>query len=143
MEYRVSQARGQTEALAAGLCHSDSNAESEPSLHSSQQFRILNPESEPSLHSSQQFRILNPVSKARDGTCVFVDASKIRYPLSHNGNAYFFFLIFYGYTCSIWKFLGQGLNPSHICDLCYNCSNARPFSPLGPANDQTFSSTET
>ena len=35
------------------------------------------------------------------------------------------------YTCSIWKFLGQESNPSHICDLhhSYNlhhsCSNAR------------------
>ena len=32
---------------------------------------------------------------------------------------------FYGPTHSIWKFLGQGLNPSH------SCGNTRSFSPLG------------
>ena len=36
----------------------------------------------------------------------------------------FFFFFFYGHTHSIWKFLDQGLNPSHSCDLCHSCSNA-------------------
>ena len=35
--------------------------------------------------------------------------------------------IFYGHTCSIWKFLGQGLNPSH------SCGNARYFNPHFPS----------
>ena len=29
---------------------------------------------------------------------------------------FFFYFYFYGCTCSIWKFLGQGLNPSHSCN---------------------------
>ena len=31
-------------------------------------------------HSSQQRQILNPLSKARDSTCVLMDASQIRFP---------------------------------------------------------------
>ena len=27
-------------------------------------------------------------------------------------------------TCGPWKFLGQGSNLSHSCDLCHSCSNA-------------------
>ena len=30
------------------------------------------------------------------------------------------FFSFYGSTCGIWKFLGQGLNQSHIWDLCHS-----------------------
>ena len=36
-----------------------------------------------------------------------------------------------------WKFLGQGLNPNHGCDLCCTCSNAIYFNPLSLARDQT------
>ena len=36
-------------------------------------------------------------------------------------------LYFYGCTCGIWKFLGQGLNPSHSCDLSHSCGNIRSF----------------
>ena len=40
-------------------------------------------------------------------------------------------LYFYGLTHSIWKFLGQGLNPSHSCDIRCSCSNfARFLNPL-------------
>ena len=35
----------------------------------------------------------------------------------------FFFLN--GRTSSVWKFLGQGSNPSHCWDLHHSCSNAR------------------
>ena len=38
-------------------------------------------------HSSRQLHILNPLSKARDRTCVLVDASQVRQPLSHEGNS--------------------------------------------------------
>ena len=35
-----------------------------------------------------------------------------------------FFFFFFGCTCGIWKFVGQGPNLSHSCDdLCYNCGN--------------------
>ena len=58
-----SQARGQMWATAAGLCHTHSNAGSEPvcDLH----------------HSSRQCRILNPLIEARDQTHVLMDASRV------------------------------------------------------------------
>ena len=31
---------------------------------------------------------------------------------------------FFGCICNMWKFLGQGLNPSRNCDLCHSCINA-------------------
>ena len=36
-----------------------------------------------------------------------------------------FHFSFFSCICSIWKFLGQGWNLSHSCDLHYSCSNAR------------------
>ena len=36
----------------------------------------------------------------------------------------FFFPSFLGYTWSLWKFLGQGSNPSHIFEQCHSCGNA-------------------
>ena len=45
--------------------------------------------------------------------------------------------------CGIWKFPGQGLNPSHSCDLCCSCSNARYFNPLHWDGDQTSASIAT
>ena len=35
-----------------------------------------------------------------------------------------FLFVFYGRTHGIWKFLDQGLNPSHSCDLCHSCGDA-------------------
>ena len=49
----------------------------------------------------------------------------------------FFFFLFYGCTCGVWKFPGQGLNPSHSCDLCHSCSNVEFFNPLCWAGDWT------
>ena len=40
---------------------------------------------------------------------------------------FLFFISLFGCTCSIWKFLGQGSNPSRICDLCDSCSNSGPL----------------
>ena len=54
-----------------------------------------------------------------------------------------FFLFFNGHTCSVWKFLGQGLNPSCSCDLCHRCSNTGSFHPLHWARDQTCTSVAT
>ena len=50
---------------------------------------------------------------------------------------------FNGCTCSIWKFLGQGLNPSCTCNLCRSCDNAGSFKPLCQARDQTHTSAVT
>ena len=42
-------------------------------------------------------------------------------------SAGFYFLFFSGLTCSIWKFQGQGLDPSWSCGLCHSCSSAGPL----------------
>ena len=52
-------------------------------------------------------------------------------------------IFFNGHICSVWKFLGQGLNPSCSCDLGPSCSNARTFNPLHRAGDQTRTSAAT
>ena len=52
----------------------------------------------------------------------------------------FLFTYFYGHTCSLWKFLGQRLNPSHSCDLHHSCSNARSFNSLHQAGHWTCAS---
>ena len=45
------------------------------------------------LHdSSQQCQILNLLSEAKDHTCVLMDTSQIRFPLSHNRNSETVFL---------------------------------------------------
>lgn len=50
--------------------------------------------------------------------------------------SFLFFLLslsfFHGHTCSIWKFLGQSLNP--------NCRNAISFNPVCQAEDRTCAS---
>ena len=50
---------------------------------------------------------------------------------------------FHGYIQGMWKFLGQGLNPSCSCDLCHRCSNTGSFHPLHWARDQTCTSVAT
>ena len=35
----------------------------------------------------------------------------------------------FSHTHGIWEFLGQGLNPSHSCNLCHSLGN-RSFNPL-------------
>ena len=37
---------------------------------------------------------------------------------------FFFFFFFFGCTCGIWRFLGQGLNPSCMHDLRHSCGNS-------------------
>ena len=54
---------------------------------------------------------------------------------------FFIYLFFFnGCTCCLWKFLGQGLNPSCGCDLCYNCSNTKSFNSLFQAGAKTCAS---
>ena len=61
--YGGSQARGQTGAVATGLCHN---------------IAMLGLSCICDLqHSSWQRQILNPLSEARDGTCVLMDANHI------------------------------------------------------------------
>ena len=71
--YGSSQARGQSGAIAAGLCHSHSNAGSE---------LICDLQ-----HSSWQRWILNPLSEAWNQTCIFRCTSRVLNPLSHIGNS--------------------------------------------------------
>ena len=78
-------------------------------------------------HSSQQCWILNPLCKARDQTHILMDTSRVHNPLSHNRNSWDFSC---GHIGGIWKFLGQRLNLSCSCGLCYSCGNARSFKPL-------------
>ena len=92
--YRDSQARGPVGTVVTGLCHSHSTRD--PSrvcdLH----------------HSSWQHRILNPVSKAREWTHILMDASRIRQPLSHDGNSQcWLFLFCFCFWC-IPEFLDLG-----------------------------------
>ena len=42
----------------------------------------------------------------------------------------FIFYLFNDWTRSIWKFQGQGMNPSHRCKLCCICGNAGSLNPL-------------
>ena len=39
------------------------------------------------LHCTCQYQILNPLSKARDGTLILMDLSRVLNLLSHNGNS--------------------------------------------------------
>ena len=41
-------------------------------------------------HSSQQCQIFNPLSKARDGTCILMEASQIRFCWATMGTLQFF-----------------------------------------------------
>ena len=68
-----SQAQGPIRVVAATLHHSHSNIRSKLRLRPTPQL--------------MQCHILNPLSKARDLTCVLMDANKI--PLSHDGNSHF------------------------------------------------------
>ena len=61
-----------------------------------------------------------------------------------NGECIHFCFYFYFHACTrIWKFLGQGLNPSHSYDLCHSCGNARSFNPLCQTGDGTWTSAAT
>ena len=53
------------------------------------------------------------------------------------------FHFFYGCTHSIWKFLGQGLNPSPNCNLHCCCGNTGSCNPLHWAGNWTHTSTVT
>ena len=54
---------------------------------------------------------------------------------------YFVLFCFNGCTHDTWKFLGQGLNPSHSYNLHCSCGSAGSFNPLHQAGDQTHTST--
>ena len=56
---------------------------------------------------------------------------------------FFPFLKMYGRTRDIWKFLGQGLNPSRSCEQRHSCDSTGAFKPLCWARDWTCTSTVT
>ena len=45
----------------------------------------------------------------------------------------FVLVLFFGHTHSIWKFPGQRLNPSHICNPHHSCSNTRSLTHCATA----------
>ena len=59
--------------VAAGLCHSHSNAGSEPHLQPTPQL------------TARQHQILNPLSEARDRTCNLMVPSQIRFCCTKTG----------------------------------------------------------
>ena len=74
-------------------------------------------------------------------TAIFIPTSSAReFLFLHILDCYLLFIVFffsfYGHTCNICKFPGQGLN------LSCSCSNAGSFNPLQWARDQTRSSAE-
>ena len=80
--------------------------------------------------SLRQWQILNPVSKARGQTCILMSSQTLRWVLKFLTMSpfdffFFFFFFFFGCHQGIWKFLGQGLNPSQSFDLGHSCSNIR------------------
>lgn len=44
------------------------------------------------------------------------------------------FFLFFGSTCSLWKFLGQGSNWSHSSDLSHSCYNPGSLTSRPPGN---------
>ena len=58
-------------------------------------------------------------------------------------NASWIFKKFYGCTCCIWKFPGEGLNVKHSCDLHYICRNTGSFTTLWWARDWICTSAAT
>ena len=71
--YGISEARDWIRAAAASLCHNHSNARAKLSVTYSE-----------AVSSAGSF---NPLSKAKDWTCIIVDASWILNLLSHDENA--------------------------------------------------------
>ena len=55
-------------------------------------------------YSSQQHGILNPLSKARDGTCILVDTSQIRFCWATLGTPQGAISIIYSKMCTIYLF---------------------------------------
>ena len=63
-------------------------------------------------HHLQQRQILNPLSKARDGTHVFMDTSQVLNTLNHNGNSNFPMILksipcLFSETVMVWKLPAQ------------------------------------
>ena len=135
-----SQARGPIKVTAAGLHHSNSNAQYEWvwDLH----------------HSSQQHQIINPLSEARDLTRNLMDASRIRLPCAMTGAPLFLYLFCFlelhpwhmevprlgvksklkvpAYTTAT-----AAQDPSRIWDLHHSSWQCQILSPLSEARDRT------
>ena len=96
--YGSSQARSQIGATAAGLCHSHSNARSEPHL--------------PLHHSSWQCQILNPLSQARDRTLILMDASGVCSHRATTGTLEWIFLTFNWFANKMTEALDLSRKPT-------------------------------
>ena len=61
-------------------------------------------------------------------------------PLDNEGRfqVTLFNFFFNGRPCSIWKFLGEGLNLSHSCDLCHGFSNGGSLNPLHHSRNSPY-----
>ena len=101
--YRGSQTRGQIGAVIAGLHHSHSNVRSELHLWPTPQLRAT--------------WSLNPLSKARDRTCVLMDASQIHFHWATMGTPRTIFLHFF------------------ICDPLSLFSHSSPSPPVTHKNN--------
>ena len=66
-------------------------------------------------HSSWQHQILNPPSRARDGTCILMDASRVCQPLSHDGNS-----VLCVFICCISIFIHLEFFPKFPFDFLFN-----------------------
>ena len=113
-------------------------------------------------HSSRQCWILSPLSKARDRTCNLVVPSQIHQPLSHDGNSWVCFWLWFFWSFCLFL-LGPHLwhmevprlgveselqllayttatarrDPSHIYNLHHSSWQRRILNPLSEARDRT------
>ena len=108
-------------------------------------------------HSSQHHQILDPLSKARDGTCILMDPSLVRFAapqreLPIQCSVFFHFLWLYlwhmevpelGVYLELLAYATDTLNPSCICDLCCSLQQCLILNPLSKPRDQTHILTET
>ena len=77
-------------------------------------------------HSTRQHQIHNPLSKARDWTCIRMDASSwmlVKFPVTTGTPEYSFVVVVVAYAHGMWKFLGQGSNLCHSCNQSHSSDN--------------------
>ena len=88
-------------------------------------------------HSLWQCRNLNSLSRARGQTCILMCIIRVLNLLSYNGkylhmcfwNILFFPFSFFGYVCSMHKFLGQESNLCHRSNLSHSTDNTESLTP--------------
>ena len=106
--YGSFQARGQIGASAAGLHHSHRKVGLEPCLW-------------PTPHTTVHGNAESLTHWARPEIKHSSSRILVRFITTELQGKLPIYLR--GHICGIWKFLGQGLNPSWSCNLSYSCSN--------------------